>query len=166
MPAHPDDAYIYPYWLGLPGRLHILYNALKEGIEAMDGHKDFLDKLRSICAFLNNKAFRRAFAARCLDREDQRRLFAHFSQVHVDWKWEFLTRLLKPLVPMLPLLAEKFDANKLCDSSCTVTEKGTINQIAAILKHDPDIAAVSELVRVVGSTIDKVRRFIGDVLVP
>ena len=73
----------------------------------------------------------------------------------MDWKWEFWTSLLKPLVPMLPLLAEKFDASKLCDSSCTVTEKGTINQVAAILKHDPDIAAVSELVRVVGSTIDE-----------
>ena len=97
-----SDYYMYPNLLNLNEHLHILYNAVKEGIEAMENHKDYLDKLRCVEGFLSDRALRRAYQARCeFESVKERDTFTHYSTVHIDWRWEFLSKALNRLVPLI-----------------------------------------------------------------
>ena len=146
---------MYPLLLNIPGHLHIFYNALREAVESMDGCKDFLDQLRHVEDFLSAKFMRRAFQARCFYDAAERKLFNYFSTVHINWKWEFLTRALKPLVPLLPTMTKRFDTTLLLEASSNVTEKGTIMTVGAILANNPSFAAICELVRIVAAVVEK-----------
>ena len=101
----------------------------------MDGCKDFLDQARHVENFLSAKFMRRTFHARCLHDAAERQLLNDFSTVHLNWKWEFLTRALKPLVPLLPTMINRFDTTLLLEASSSVTEKGTIMTVGAILTY-------------------------------
>ena len=50
-PEDSDDLFIYPLILMIPGMLHVLYNALQEGIESCDGYKQWIDHLRCVQQF-------------------------------------------------------------------------------------------------------------------
>ena len=48
---------------------------------------------------------------------DHRSLFDHYSTVHVNWEWEFLTRALQPLIPLLKHVGQYFDVQTMLGSS-------------------------------------------------
>ena len=149
------DMFMYPAAMWLPGHLHIFFNALQEAIEGMDGHKDFIHKLRAVEDFLSDKSLRRAFQARCLRPEDVR-LFEWYSTVHIDWKWEFLSKALDKLVVLIRIMIRDFDAKKISGAGKqSVTESNKTNLCAAVFADEPHFPEMCELLRVLGVVIEK-----------
>lgn len=55
-PENRDDLFMYPFLLMLLGMLHVLYNALQEGVTGTLGNQESLASLRAMEAFFRRSA--------------------------------------------------------------------------------------------------------------
>ena len=81
-----------------------LYNALQHGVEKLALYKNFLKHLRAVEAFLSDKSLRRLYMATCLAEHPEKDKLRNYSTVHIDWRWEMLSKALHRLFSPLPLL--------------------------------------------------------------
>jgi len=123
-------------------------------LESIASTKNFIDELRIVQDFLSKKYLRRAFQAMCLS-EDERSQFHTYSVVHIDWKWEFLSRALNALVPLLNILALWFDASKLKGSINGVADETKVEAVGTVLRGNSNFAERAELFRVAGCVTKK-----------
>ena len=94
--------------------MHILYNALKEGLTRQPDFKDFLERLLALTSFVNDSELRRRFQHVCLDgQEALENKFSGAAKLHIDWKWEYLSKALDYFCPRIPILAKYYDTAKL-----------------------------------------------------
>ena len=104
---------MYPNALYMPEHLHIIFNALQHAVEALPTYRHWLNRLRSVERFLPDKSIRRLFMATCMEGHPEQQRLKSYSTVHIDWRWEMLSRALDQLIPIAHLLRERFDLNKL-----------------------------------------------------
>ena len=90
-----------------------------------------------------------------MTRVDHRSLFDHYSNVHVNWEWEFLTRALQPLIPLLKHVGQYFDVPTMLGSSKDTGDIGILTAVGAVLAAEPHFAEVCELAYVLGSVVTK-----------
>ena len=128
----PDMLFMYPLCLMLPGMLHVLYNALQEAILSIPSSSEFLEHLRIIESFFCNKELRSAFQHQCFRSYEERKLSDAYSTVHIDWKWEFLSRALDKLVPLLSLVALRFTIESMTASGSSLLKTSLTTTVAAI----------------------------------
>ena len=100
----------YPRAIYMPEHLHIMNNALKAGVEKLENHGFFMNSLRGMERFLSDKSLRRLFVARCLGgwEHPDAWMFASYSTVHIDWRWEMLEVAFKKLIPLMKTLVANF----------------------------------------------------------
>jgi hypothetical protein len=73
------------------GHLHMAFNALKKGLEAISIWKLFEGHLRSFGTFLGRRGLRKRFAVKCLsDRPRDFRMFLAWTGGAFSWRWEKL----------------------------------------------------------------------------
>jgi len=65
-PVGSDDSFMYPQLLPMFGHMHILFNALEETVCKVKQSEDFLDKMKTVEAFLSDREMRNLFTACCL----------------------------------------------------------------------------------------------------
>ena len=86
--------------------------------------------------------------------QDEPGVLANYSTVHIDWRWEMLSRALNKLVPIFEVLLEKFDLQKFLQN-----EDGKVDVQTAKLAHaainTPDYVSFCEMVRSAGVIIDR-----------
>ncbi len=138
----------------VPGHIHILNNVLKEALESLPITVNYLQHLRAIQNFLSDKSLRRAIQARCVTNAAVRPVFDAYSTVHIDRKWEFLTKALNKLVPLLPHFIKWFDASKLQDKVEGGMEAGQTAAVHRILSSEPFLAETYELFRIMTNIAD------------
>ena len=144
-PENRDDLFMYPFLLMVLGMLHVLYNALQEGVTGTPGNQEFLVSLRAMEAFFSSKTLRDAFIATCCVTLEERELFQHYSTVHVDWKWEFMSRALNRLVPLLRIFVHRFDARIIMNQATGIMVHARYGHDCA--KHHPERAAFPRRLR-------------------
>ena len=99
--------HLYPQALWMPEALHILFNALESSIKKLKGYEHWLNRLRSLERFLCDKSMRRRF--RKLFCQDDPNFLKAYSTVHIDWRWEMLSKALDQLLPIFEQLRARFD---------------------------------------------------------
>ena len=92
-------AQLYPNCLYMPEHLHIIYNALQNGVEKIPQNKKWIKRLKALERFLSDKSLRRLFMAQCFKDSEDEQLFTHYSSVEIDWRWEALEKALDRLLP-------------------------------------------------------------------
>ena len=98
--------------LANPGCLHIIYNALESSCKSNVLDKGFVDSLKVLSDFITDLSLVRKFKAECCT-EAEAKTFTRQATVHIDWKWEFLSRALDHLAPAYPLIKKRFDVQKM-----------------------------------------------------
>ena len=108
----PGDpmSFMYPRCLWIPGHLHVMFNALEEAVKGLSVSKAFLDHLRALQQFLSDKQLRRTFQASCLAGKPCFGKFSKYRTVHIDWRWEFLSKALDHFIPHV----SRFEAELQC----------------------------------------------------
>lgn len=145
---------MYPLCLMLPGMLHVLYNALHEAILSIPSSSEFLEHLWIIESFFCNKELRSAFQHQCLRSYEKRKLFDACSTVHIDWTWEFLSRALDKLVPLLSLFALRCTIESMTASDSSLLKTSLTTTVAAIFAAEPFFAVWAELYRTLGHRVE------------
>ena len=107
------DCYLLPVALFTPGSLHIIWNSFQEALTGLPLWKSFELRLKSVVDFLRDRGLRQRYQSICLKRSSDKqrfvRLFEHWSEKPVDWRWEKLSTTLQDLVPVLKVLLETYD---------------------------------------------------------
>lgn len=88
-----ESTYLYPHALKMPGHLHMLFDALECSVKALPVYEQYIKHLRSMQNFLADKSMRARFRAICMPHHPQSSLFEHYGAVHIDWRWEMLTKV-------------------------------------------------------------------------
>lgn len=102
------EAFLLPRCIGVPGRMHILWDALEEACKSSPQWKAFESGLRSITQLLGERALRQVFQQACCKSAAERAMFEHWHRDHIDWRWEYLEDVLNPLLPKLHVFFERF----------------------------------------------------------
>ena len=97
---------------------------------------------------------RAAFRYHCLRSYEERKQFEFYSVVHIDWKWEFLSKALNKLVPLLGVVSRRFSAELIGDAVTDLVKSTITTSVAAIFAAEPFFAIWAELYRVLGSCIE------------
>ncbi len=136
-PTDSPDAYLFPNLLQVPGPMHLLYDALENTVRACPQYKHFLDTLRIILGFVNNKQLRQRFTALCLeDGGPEKRRFQTGATTHIDWKWEFLSAALDENLPKYKVMRRTYDAKKMKQTDSGALESSILKNLEATLKDD------------------------------
>ena len=152
-PGTPES-WAYPECLYIAGHLHIIFNALEEAIKQMDGYHDYITHLNYIETLLSDKMLRRKFQS--ILPLPLRDLFKAYSTVHIDWRWEMLSKALVVLIPLLSILQQHFDVEKMkaTDNKGRRVSTEKIANCAKALRV-PFIAEFSEMIRCVGHILEE-----------
>jgi hypothetical protein len=144
----------YPNALYMVEHLHVIFSALEHGVEKVDGMKAWLKKINTLERFLSDKSLRRLFIANCMLGHPDAHLFLNFSHVSIDWRWESLVKGLDQLIPLLPLLVEFYDKDKMCASDAGKSEAVLLTEVAEVLPEE-FFLEISEAVRVQGTLLER-----------
>ena len=116
-----------------------------------------MNSLRGMERFLSDKSLRRLFVARCLGgwEHPDAWMFASYSTVHIDWRWEMLELAFKKLIPLMKTLVANFSVEKLS----TKTDDGkfdaqTIKDANRFISMQ-FVLPFSEMVRAMGEIINR-----------
>jgi hypothetical protein len=153
----PEDrmSYMYPNNLHLCGHLHVLFNALETAVKGLDLASRFMDCMLILQTFMSNKQLRRKFQTSCLGvGHPDRSRFDAYSTVHIDWRWEFLSRALDTLVPLYETLQRFFDKAKMLTGETGMLTISVVASLAQVLAT-PNIVEFGEMLRVVGKVLEK-----------
>lgn len=154
-PANITSLFMYPKSLNLPGHLHILYNALKEAFGELKSTDSFICRLRDIERFLSDKGLRTAFMEKCMQDVSKRHLFVNYSTTHIDWRWEFLGKVLSQLIPLLEHLKGGFNESVLLSSaSGDKISNATVSACGDALRKEDGFECRCELFRVIGGVLE------------
>ncbi len=99
--------YLYPNALWMPEHLHIFFNALEHAVGKLEVYKHWINRLRQVEHFLSDGSLRRLFIH--LFMRDEPGLLKHYSTVHIDWRWEMLSKALDKLIPIFNILRDRFN---------------------------------------------------------
>lgn len=126
------SAYLFPLALYCPEHLHVFYNALQNSITRLSEWRAMERMLRALHAFLKPKGMRDRFVETCMRGAPRRaRLqFKHYGGAQVDWKWEYLTKLLDPVLRVWPLLVRYFDKSAIRAGARNMKEIGAVSPAA------------------------------------
>ena len=130
-----------------------MFNALETSVKDMDVYEDWITHLRHVETFLSDKKLRRKFQS-TLPPEFQP-LFKSYATVHIDWRWEMLSKALDVLIPLLPVMISHWNEDLLLssDSGKRLKSEDTKNCGKALKR--PYFAELSELVRLHGKILDE-----------
>ena len=145
-------SFMYPRCLTLPGHLHILYNALEEGVKDMPIYKDYIDLLRIFQNMLSQRPLREKFQESCIKGKACYSLFNSYQTVHIDWRWEFLSKALDHLIPLIVYLRAHFDPQKMLAGDTGMLKCALIKQVHDALQR-PCFDEMSEMLRVAGKPL-------------
>ena len=148
---------LYPNCLYMPEHLHMIYNALQNGVEKIPEHKRWIKQLRAIEHFLSDKSLRRLFMATCMKDDPRKDLFKYYSSVSIDWRWESLSKALDQLSPLFEILQEKWDLAKMMVSDDGKSDAALLREVGEVLKT-PYYYEFSEAIRVAGELLEKAAR--------
>ncbi len=95
--------------------LHVFYNALQSAVTSIPTWTTIEQMLKAMHAILKCRGFRERFQEKCMTGATprQRAMLNYYQGAKVDWKWEYLSRLLDPLVRVWPLLFNSWNKAKL-----------------------------------------------------
>eukprot|EP00959_Pyramimonas_sp_CCMP1952_P230998 4828921-Pyramimonas_sp.AAC.1 len=97
-----------------PGHLHILFNALKKGVNAIPHWKELETGLRSLGVFLGKRGLRRRLISKCCSNHAHAAsVFKGWSGGNFSWRWEKLYVFLLQLRYRIKLLIELWDSDKM-----------------------------------------------------
>ena len=153
-PAGSEMSFMYPKMMYVSGHLHVLYNALKTSITSVPLAVDFIEHLKVMQAFLNDKQLRRKFQAECLRGKPCYSKFNSCQVVHVDWEWEFLNKALDSMLPLFLDLVEHFDVSKMLSSDSGHKLSNQVVTALAVTLSSKLILDVAELLRSIGYLVD------------
>ena len=145
--------HLYPFALWMPEALHILYNALESSIKKLRGHEHWLNRLKSIERFLCDKSMRRLF--RLLFGQDDPEFLKSYSTVHIDWRWEMLSKALDQLLPILRKLRERFDLDRFLRSEDGAKVDANVVREAHVAINSTHFPELSEMMRLHGKILEK-----------
>ena len=144
--------FLLPDLLHIPGHLHIIYNAMKSAALSLSFMASFLEHLRALQDLLSSKKLRKKFQASCLPPH-VRGQFKHYSTVHIDWRWEFLSKALDRLLPLYPLMCLYWDEAKMRQGETDKIRDTTIVQVSAAISFK-SIPEIGEMLRVQGKALE------------
>jgi hypothetical protein len=103
-----SSAYLYPNCIYMQGHLHILYNALQAAVEKVPGWEGHLVLLRGLNSFFKNLPLRQRFQTLCMSGAGRAEidLLDRYEAANIDWKWEWLSVLLRQLRYLYPVLVK------------------------------------------------------------
>ena len=104
---------LYPLGMYWPDFLHIYFGTFESVARGSDLYADIDKDLRSISRFLNHRGARERFIDTCCTSAEDKARLASWSACFFDFKWQYMTRFLRALVPHLRFLAEKYDLKKM-----------------------------------------------------
>ena len=108
------NAWFLPECIVISDFLHIIFNALEEVCKSHPLWKEADPHLKAIAGYLSVRDLRNVFISKCLTDPRMRSLFRSWSiNTHFSWKWEYLERFLRELLPRLDALISRFDAQKI-----------------------------------------------------
>ena len=150
-----NACHLFPQGLFLPEHLHILSNALENSIHRSACWMRFEKGLKHVAMVFNTVQYRQRFAQCCLRHAPGhvRKALGSFRRRPLDWRWEYLSEFLDRCVPVLGLLKEYFDADKIRngsdgdETSLGVVENEVFESVAAFLKLDI-LEPYAEMIRV------------------
>ena len=149
-------SYVFPNLLGLPGLLHILYDALELCCKRNPLYKVWIDQLKTLTSFVTDASLVRKFKATCFEgAKDEANRFQRQATTHIDWKWEFMSKAMGRHLPQYPVIKRRFDADKLRSSdSGQHLENATTKLTGDVLKAD-NFLPIAEAYRIKGKNIEK-----------
>lgn len=149
-------SYMYPNSLQMVGHLHILFNALHACAKSLDFMPEFLEALKSLQDFLSKRGLRKKFQAGCLQgRQALWMFFNTYGVVHIDWKWEFLSKALDKLLPLFSHIQTHWDERKMLAGETTDSNSVTIKAVTQALRRCND-KAFGEMLRISGKGLEKI----------
>ena len=151
--ANTNCEFRYRNALWMPEHLHIHFNALQHSVESLSTHKHWLKRLRDVESFLSDGGLRRLFIK--LFMADDPKLLQNYSRVHIDWRWEMLSKALDKLVPIAKLLRDRFNLVRFTTSaeSEKLDAQEMKNAYAAL--HTPHFVEMCELIRTHGHILER-----------
>ena len=149
---HPS-ARAYPNALYMPEHLHIIYNALEHSVKKIPLYAEFVVKLRAVEDFLSDKSLRRLFVATCVPVMEEKLLFSHYSVVHIDWRWEFLSIALTKLVVLMPVLRQRLHVDAMVRSEAG-SIKPTVVEAARKTLDTPGFVEFCEMLLANGNILE------------
>jgi len=155
LPPEHDDNFLYPCSVWMPGHLHLLFNALEEAVTGLDGYKEWLTQLRSLQNFLCDQQLRRKFQHLLLGGTGYSEWFDAYSVVHIDWRWEMLSKALTKLIPLFAIMELFWDEGVMLSSdSGTPLDSNLIKSVTVVLKSRTFVLQC-EIVFVHGIALEK-----------
>lgn len=159
------ESYLFPNCIWWPDMMHILYNGLEESLKHLECWKRVEVWLRKLTNFLSTKSLRqRAMRLLCTNSK-QRACLEHYSSVHIDFKWEFLTKCLDQLLPVLPTLMEVWNKSRFhagCDHRGSDDDLYSMSALVVGVDdalQSPLLIPLLEQLRVVAKAVDKAAGF-------
>jgi hypothetical protein len=153
--ADNRNSFMYPNNLHTPGHLHIIYNSLESAVKGLPLATAFMDCLLILQAFLSSTQLRRKFQVSCLGfGHIAFSKFEHYAVVHIDWRWEFLSKALDKLVPLLEVLRSSFDFAKMSLGESGLLSMALVKNLKAVLAK-PHLEEFGEMLRVVGAILER-----------
>lgn len=140
--------------LGLPGHIHIIYNALAACAQKLEFMPQFLEHLSAMEEFMSTKALRNKFRVSCLgSNELLKAAFKNYSTVHIDWRWEFLSKALDRLIPLWPYMWEHWNETAMLSGETTSSDRKCVKKVTIALKT-AHLIEFAEMLRVHGAVLE------------
>lgn len=155
-PPGSTQSYAYPRSLYVPGALHILYDALEVCVKASPLYDGFIDVLKIIQQFLNDKHYVRKYRSMFLSNDSASdKVFSTGQKVHIDWRWEFLSLALDALLPKYKILKSNYVQRQLeATDAGGILRKSILRDLTRALEVEHWTVA-AELYRMMGKVVEK-----------
>lgn len=111
--ALDQSFYCFPRGMWMPDLCHITYDALKGALTTAADWPPIERAMRAISNFLCDRPLRMRFVKVCVRDNRDAALFQKFSETHINFEFEFLTRFLDQVVPLLRPLLKHWNLAKL-----------------------------------------------------
>jgi len=154
-----DDplAFLYPNSVSVVDLLHTLWGGYERVCKENDLFDAFQDILHPLIAFTSDSQVMRKFRATCLNNADLP-MFKSKAVIHIDWRWESMTKALDSQVPIHNLFRARFDEKVLLetDSKTKVMQCSIIKNVAKAFTEMSalEFLATAEFYRVVGKVVE------------
>ena len=113
-PSEADCHFLLPNALYMPDHCHMIFGALEIGTKlcCKQFWSTMTEDLNALGLFLGNTALKMRFIATCLVSVVDIAVLNKHIGAHTDWKWEYLHQFLHSLSPVLVILLNTFDFDK------------------------------------------------------
>jgi len=162
MPLTEDNAtdagFLYPESLTVIDFLHTLWGGYETACKDNPMYERFEDVLQACVAFTSSTQLMRKFRGICLDPgPEEQKLFSTKAVIHIDWRWESMTKALDVQVPIHSTFRQRFDEQKMLstESSTKLLQSSVVKDVRKALDSMPELEFMgcAEFYRVVGKII-------------